>query len=264
MLDPVHSRPAFEARHLGYSTQFGWFGTVAGKVTVDRAAKKGSVDITIDAAVDQDLRSPSRRSREGGKVLSTSRSFRTSRSSRPISVRRRPAGRRGRRAHDDWRDQARQPQGRRLQMRRAPVQQEADVRRRRDRDHQALRLGNDAGSCRRSRPPTRSFCGFRSKRTRSSSPTLALRSCRRSDRRRPPWRHRARTSSSTSRSAERCRRHAQHRRVEVAEDADALDVGRQVGHRHAAGDRSKVNVSSTLSAWRATRASSASNASVRR
>ena len=50
VLDPAHSRPTFEVHHLGYSTQFGMFEKVAGKVSVDRAAKKGSVDITIDAA----------------------------------------------------------------------------------------------------------------------------------------------------------------------------------------------------------------------
>lgn len=50
ILDGPHSRPSFEARHLGYTTQFGQFGTVSGKVTLDRAAKKGSVDVTIEAA----------------------------------------------------------------------------------------------------------------------------------------------------------------------------------------------------------------------
>ena len=50
VLDGPHSRPSFEARHLGYSTQFGQFGTVSGKVTLDRVAKKGSVEVTIDAS----------------------------------------------------------------------------------------------------------------------------------------------------------------------------------------------------------------------
>jgi polyisoprenoid-binding protein YceI len=48
-LDPAHSRPTFEATHLGFSTQFGSFQTVTGKGMLDRAAKKGSVDVTIDA-----------------------------------------------------------------------------------------------------------------------------------------------------------------------------------------------------------------------
>ena len=50
VLDPVHSQPGFEARHLGYSVQYGAFGKVQGKVKLDRAAKNAAVDITIDAA----------------------------------------------------------------------------------------------------------------------------------------------------------------------------------------------------------------------
>ncbi|MEP7183627.1 MAG: YceI family protein [Betaproteobacteria bacterium] len=49
-LDPAHSQPQFEASHIGFTLQYGSFGKVAGKVTLDRAAKKGTVDITIDAA----------------------------------------------------------------------------------------------------------------------------------------------------------------------------------------------------------------------
>jgi polyisoprenoid-binding protein YceI len=48
-LDPVHSQPMFEVRHMGYSLQRGSFTKVSGKVTLDREAKKGSVDVTIDA-----------------------------------------------------------------------------------------------------------------------------------------------------------------------------------------------------------------------
>jgi polyisoprenoid-binding protein YceI len=50
MLDPVHSQPWFETHHLGFSTQVGSFVKSSAKVTIDRAAKKGSVDVTIDAA----------------------------------------------------------------------------------------------------------------------------------------------------------------------------------------------------------------------
>jgi polyisoprenoid-binding protein YceI len=50
VLDGAHSRPTFEVHHLGYSTQFGMFDKVSGKVALDRGAKKGSVDIAIDAA----------------------------------------------------------------------------------------------------------------------------------------------------------------------------------------------------------------------
>jgi len=49
VLDPVHSQPSFETRHLGMSNQLGAFTKSTGKVTIDRAAKKGTVDVTIDA-----------------------------------------------------------------------------------------------------------------------------------------------------------------------------------------------------------------------
>jgi polyisoprenoid-binding protein YceI len=49
-LDPVHSQPGFETRHLGMSTQRGSFAKSNAKVTIDRAAQKGNVDVTIDAA----------------------------------------------------------------------------------------------------------------------------------------------------------------------------------------------------------------------
>lgn len=49
VLDPNHSQPLFEVQHLGgFSTQRASFGKISGKVTLDRAAKKGSVDVTID------------------------------------------------------------------------------------------------------------------------------------------------------------------------------------------------------------------------
>ena len=49
-IDPVHSQPIFEVRHMGYSLQRGSFTKLSGKITLDREARKGSVDITIDAA----------------------------------------------------------------------------------------------------------------------------------------------------------------------------------------------------------------------
>lgn len=48
VLDPAHSRPTFEAKHMGYSWQFGSFEKVTGKAVLDRAAKTGSLDVTID------------------------------------------------------------------------------------------------------------------------------------------------------------------------------------------------------------------------
>jgi polyisoprenoid-binding protein YceI len=49
VLDPTHSQVAFETHHLGFSTQRGGFAKSTGKVTLDRAAKSGKVDVTIDA-----------------------------------------------------------------------------------------------------------------------------------------------------------------------------------------------------------------------
>ncbi len=49
VVDPVHSQPTWEARHIGMAAQHGSFGKATGKITLDRAAKRGTVDITIDA-----------------------------------------------------------------------------------------------------------------------------------------------------------------------------------------------------------------------
>lgn len=49
-LDVRHTFPSFEVLHLGYSIQRGRFNKTAGKITLDAAAKKGTADITIDAA----------------------------------------------------------------------------------------------------------------------------------------------------------------------------------------------------------------------
>jgi len=49
-IDPVHSQPQWEATHIGFSRQHGNFGKATGKVTLDRDAKKGTIDVTIDAA----------------------------------------------------------------------------------------------------------------------------------------------------------------------------------------------------------------------
>lgn len=48
IVDPDHTFPAFEVKHFGMSTQRGLFTKATGKINVDRAAKKGSADITID------------------------------------------------------------------------------------------------------------------------------------------------------------------------------------------------------------------------
>ena len=49
-IDPNHTYPSFEADHLGISVWRGKFTKTSGKITLDRAAKTGSVDISIDAA----------------------------------------------------------------------------------------------------------------------------------------------------------------------------------------------------------------------
>ncbi len=49
-IDARHTFPVFEINHLGFSTQRGRFNKTEGKITLDRAAKTGSVDIKIDSA----------------------------------------------------------------------------------------------------------------------------------------------------------------------------------------------------------------------
>ena len=49
VIDPVHSQPQWEARHIGFSNQHGNFGKATGKIVLDRPARTGSVDVTIDA-----------------------------------------------------------------------------------------------------------------------------------------------------------------------------------------------------------------------
>lgn len=47
-LDPMHTFPSVEFSHFGVSTWKGKFTKTAGKVTLDRAARTGTVDVTID------------------------------------------------------------------------------------------------------------------------------------------------------------------------------------------------------------------------
>jgi polyisoprenoid-binding protein YceI len=49
MIEPGHTYPSFEADHMGISVWRGKFNKTSGTVVVDRAAKTGSLDITIDA-----------------------------------------------------------------------------------------------------------------------------------------------------------------------------------------------------------------------
>ena len=50
VLDPVHSQPIFEVQHMGFSIQRASFSKISGKVMLDRATHKGSVDVTIDSS----------------------------------------------------------------------------------------------------------------------------------------------------------------------------------------------------------------------
>ncbi len=47
-LEPNHTLPRFEYNHLGYSQQLSRFDRTTGKIVLDRTAKTGSADITID------------------------------------------------------------------------------------------------------------------------------------------------------------------------------------------------------------------------
>lgn len=65
-VDPPHTYPHFSVNHLGFSTMQGRFDKTSGKITLDRAAKSGSVEIAIESASlstgfakrDEHLRSP--------------------------------------------------------------------------------------------------------------------------------------------------------------------------------------------------------------
>jgi polyisoprenoid-binding protein YceI len=46
-IDPEYTIPSFEVQHLGFTTQRGRFDKTDGKVTLDFAAKTGSVEFTI-------------------------------------------------------------------------------------------------------------------------------------------------------------------------------------------------------------------------
>lgn len=49
-IDPSHTYPSFEADHMGLSVWRGKFDKTSGTVTLDRGARTGGLDITIDAA----------------------------------------------------------------------------------------------------------------------------------------------------------------------------------------------------------------------
>jgi len=49
-VDTRHTYPMWEVNHFGWSTQRGRFNGATGKITLDRAAQTGSVDIAINTA----------------------------------------------------------------------------------------------------------------------------------------------------------------------------------------------------------------------
>lgn len=49
-IDPRHTFPTYEISHFGWSTQRGRFDKTSGKIVLDRAAKSGTVEVTIDTA----------------------------------------------------------------------------------------------------------------------------------------------------------------------------------------------------------------------
>src|SRR5689334_3160574 len=49
-IEPSHTYPSFEADHMGISFWRGKFTKTNGTIQLDRAAKTGSMDITIDPA----------------------------------------------------------------------------------------------------------------------------------------------------------------------------------------------------------------------
>jgi len=52
-IDPYHSFPYFDVLHLGTSLIRGRFDKTSGKITLDAAAKTGSVDLVIEAGLKQ-------------------------------------------------------------------------------------------------------------------------------------------------------------------------------------------------------------------
>lgn len=47
-IDPNHTFPMFEVSHMGFSIQRGRFNKTSGRIVLDRAARRGSIDLVID------------------------------------------------------------------------------------------------------------------------------------------------------------------------------------------------------------------------
>ena len=68
ILDPAHTYPSFEADHMGgLSVWRGKFTATSGKVVYDKAAKAGSLEVTVDmSSVDFGMLAPSTRTGKTG------------------------------------------------------------------------------------------------------------------------------------------------------------------------------------------------------
>ena len=129
VLDLKHTMPTFEVTHLGFSQQHGAFSITSGNVTLDRAARKGTIDVTIASA--SLVTSPALlKMVKSEEFLNVEKFPAMTYKSTDVAVRRRQSGRRQRRIHDARRDPAGGAQGDDVQVRPQSVQQEADVRRR--------------------------------------------------------------------------------------------------------------------------------------
>lgn len=49
-IDPYHTYPYFTVSHLGFSDMVGRFDRTSGKLTLDTAAKTGSIEIVVETA----------------------------------------------------------------------------------------------------------------------------------------------------------------------------------------------------------------------
>lgn len=49
-IDPRHTFPAYEIGHFGFSIQRGRFNKTKGRITIDTAARTGSVEVSIDTS----------------------------------------------------------------------------------------------------------------------------------------------------------------------------------------------------------------------
>ena len=79
-IDPAHTYPSFEADHMGgLSVWRGKFDKTSGKILLDKAAKSGTVEVTVDtASVDYGL------DKMNEKAMSPSTRLRPTRASSPV------------------------------------------------------------------------------------------------------------------------------------------------------------------------------------